>query len=77
MQNCANFEKIVQKSAAFLILIFPLSWFLFSLLRAFERRTLQLLLRDSLVSRAALSRGTVSCCFHQRCNFFHHYLMDV
>ncbi len=31
-----------------------------------------LLLRDSKHRRAALSRGTVSCCFHQHRNFFHH-----
>ncbi len=50
-----------------------------ALLHVFERRTLQLhwwhslLLLDSKHRRAALdSRGTVSCCFHQRGNFFHH-----
>ncbi len=33
-----------------------------------------LLLRDTKHRRAALSRSsTVSCCFHQRGNFFHHY----
>ncbi len=49
-----------------------------ALLRVFERRTLQLrwrlslLLRDTKHRRAALdSRGSmVSCCFHQRRNFF-------
>ncbi len=51
----------------------------FSLLRAFESRTLQLRWRHSLLLRgskhrwAALdSRGMVSCCFHQHGNFFHH-----
>ncbi len=51
-----------------------------ALLRVFEAELFScadgslLLLRDSKHSRAALdSRGsTVSCCFHQRGNFFHH-----
>ncbi len=52
-----------------------------ALLHVFECRALQLrwlhsllLLRYSKHCRAALdSRGSaVSCCFHQRCNFFHH-----
>ncbi len=40
--------------------------------------THSLLLRDTKHRRAALdSHDTVSCCFHQRGNFFHHELMDV
>ncbi len=49
-----------------------------ALLRVFEAELFScadgsLLLRDSKHRRAALdSRGTVSCCLHQRGNFFHH-----
>ncbi len=49
-----------------------------ALLRVFEAELLScadssLLLRDTKHRRAADSRGsTVSCCFHQRGNFFHH-----
>ncbi len=49
-----------------------------ALLRVFEHRTLHLrwrslLLLDTKHRRAALSHGSmVSCCFHQRGNFFHH-----
>ncbi len=55
----------------------------FSLLRVFEHRTLHLRWRHSRSAaaaetlnnrRAALdSRGTVSCCFHQRRKFFFHH----
>ncbi len=49
-----------------------------ALLRVFDAELFScadgsLLLRDSKHCRAALdSRDTVSCCFHQRGNFFHH-----
>ncbi len=48
-----------------------------ALLRVYEAELFScadgsLLLRDTKHCRAALSRDTVSCCFHQRGNFFHH-----
>ncbi len=52
--------------------------FMASFIACIWSRTLQLrwrlsLLRDTKHCRAALdSRDTVSCCFHQRSNFFHH-----
>ncbi len=52
-------------------LLFPPDTFMvimFNLSCVFEHRTLQL--RDSKHRRDALSRGTVSCCFHQHRNFF-------
>ncbi len=48
-----------------------------ALLRVYEAELFScadgsLLLRDTKHCRAALSRDTVWCCFHQRGNFFHH-----